>query len=247
MRFNPCLLIPHYNHHQLVGQVIEKLKGLRLPLILVDDGSSRESFYSVQRMVVDQSWIKLLHHASNRGKGAAILTGLRYARRFSYTHAVQIDADGQHNCDDVPRLLALARQSPESIISGFPIFGKDMPRSRYYGRLITHLLVIVETLSLSVRDSMCGFRVYPVVVTNSLFDKYFIGARMDFDTEVMVKANWSGTTILYLPTPVVYPKSGISHFDYIHDNVFMVRMHCRLLLGMLFRLPYLIRRRNSVS
>jgi len=96
MRFNPCFLIPHYNHHQLVDQVIEKLKGLSLPLILVDDGSSRESFCSVQRMVVDQSWIKLLHHASNRGKGAAILTGLRYAIAMTF-HGCLLLHDNRQN------------------------------------------------------------------------------------------------------------------------------------------------------
>src|SRR5690606_17949432 len=79
-----------------------------------------------------------------------------------FSHALQIDADGQHDAADIPALLALAKANPEALVSGWPQYGDDMPRSRRYGRWITHFWVWIETLSLAIKDSMCGFRVYPL-------------------------------------------------------------------------------------
>ncbi len=243
--FNACLVVPHYNHHELLSVVLDGLESLQLPLILIDDGSDDNSFSTVQSLTVDADNVELLRHPLNRGKGAAVCSGLRHARLNQYTHAIQVDADGQHNIDDVSRLLELAQQHPNAIISGLPQFDKDIPRSRYYGRMLTHSLIVLETLSLRVRDAMCGFRVYPLAQMDKLFDHYYLGPRMDFDIEVMVKADWAGVAIRYLPTKVAYPESGVSHFDYIRDNVDIARMHCRLIFGMLLRLPLLLWRRLS--
>ncbi|MDH3695051.1 MAG: glycosyltransferase family 2 protein [Gammaproteobacteria bacterium] len=240
MTFKPCLVVPHYNHHELIAGVIEKLEPLQLPLILVDDGSDEQYFDAVKDLIANMEWIHLLHHPQNRGKGAAVSSGLRHARLRQYTHAIQVDADGQHNIDDIPRLIECAEKYPQAIISGLPQFDDDIPRSRYYGRMLTHSLIMLETISLRVRDAMCGFRVYPLAQMERLFDRYYLGPRMDFDVEVLVKADWAGINIHYVPTKVSYPESGVSHFDYIRDNVDITRMHIRLLCGMLPRLPLLI-------
>ena len=240
MTFNPCVVVPHYNHDQLLEAVIGELQKLSIPLILVDDGSSDASFTKVQSLVDNTSWIELLRHPVNRGKGAAVSTGLRHARLADFSHAVQIDADGQHNIDDVPRIMELAQEFPAAIVSGLPQFDHEIPKSRYYGRMLTHTLIMLETLSLRVRDAMCGFRVYPLASIDRLFDRYYLGPRMDFDVEMLVKADWAGIEIRYLPTPVTYPESGISHFNYVRDNVDITRMHLRLLAGMLPRLPLLL-------
>lgn len=238
--FRPSLLIPHYNHHQLVGQVISKLEPIDLALIIVDDGSNETSVSCLLSLIEGAEWIHLLRHPDNLGKGAAVRTGLEFAHQHAYTHVVQIDADGQHDISDVPKLLAMAKEQPQAIISGLATFGKDAPWIRRYGRQITNTLANVETLSLTLRDTMCGFRVYPVTETIKLIQRHSMGHRMAFDTEILVKACWARINVRYLSTSVTYPKSGISHFNYRRDNVILFRMHCRLLLGMIFRIPRLL-------
>jgi predicted LPLAT superfamily acyltransferase len=150
---------------------------------------------------------------------------------------VQVDADGQHAIEDIPKLLALAERHPDALISGQPIYDDSIPRSRLYGRWITHVWVWIETLSLQLKDSMCGFRVYPVSPTLRLAARETLGKRMDFDTEVMVRLYWQGNTSVFLPTRVTYPQDGLSHFDALKDNVRISLMHTRLFFGMLPACP----------
>jgi len=187
--------------------------------------------------------ITLLRHERNRGKGAAVCTGLRAAKDRGYTHAVQIDADGQHRVEDVRRFLAEARAFPEAVICGRPIFDADIPRSRYYGRYLTHGLVWFETLSFELIDTMCGFRVYPLDSTLALLERNRVGSHMDFDTEVLVRLYWRGVATRWIATPVRYPLDGVSHYRMLADNVLMTGLHVRLVLGMLVRLPMLLWRK----
>jgi len=105
--------------------------------------------------------------------------------------------------------------------------------------------VWIETLSLQLKDSMCGFRVYPVAPTLRLVNSVPLGKRMDFDTEVMVRLYWQGNTSYFLPTRVTYPENGVSHFDALHDNLRISWMHTRLFFGMLPRIPSLLFRRRT--
>jgi hypothetical protein len=89
---------------------------------------------------------------------------------------------------------------------------------------------------------MCGFRVYPLAPTCKLWRQHRIGRRMDFDIEIMVRLHWGGVRIIAFPTRVTYPRDGISHFKMLEDNLFITRMHIRLLFGMLWRMPALLAR-----
>ncbi|BAN98515.1 hypothetical protein E05_37490 [Plautia stali symbiont] len=100
----------------------------------------------------------------------------------------------------------------------------------------------METLSFSLKDSMCGFRVYPLAASLELCDRRAIGQRMDFDTEIMVRLYWQGTPSRFIRTRVTYPPSGVSHFDALHDNLRISWMHTRLFFGMLPRIPQLLSR-----
>ena len=168
---------------------------------------------------------------------------MRTASTRGYTHAVQIDADGQHTVSDVTRFLNEARQHPDAVICGRPIFDASIPRSRYYGRYLTHSLVWLETLSFELVDTMCGFRVYPLAATLALIDRAGCRPRMDFDTEVLVRLHWRGVRTRWLETQVRYPLDGVSHYRMFRDNVRMTRLHISLLLGMLVRLPLLLWRK----
>jgi glycosyltransferase involved in cell wall biosynthesis len=240
--FAPCVVIPVYNHEHAIGAVVGEIRAQGLAVVLVDDGSSQACADVLQGLSATPE-VTLVRHKHNRGKGAAVVTGLHTAHALGCTHAVQIDADGQHTVSDVPRFLEEARLHPDEVICGRPMFDASIPRSRYYGRYLTHSLVWLETLSFELVDTMCGFRVYPLVATLALLDRSGVGERMDFDTEVLVRLHWRGVRTRWLPTAVRYPLDGVSHYRMFRDNVRMTSLHISLLLGMLVRLPLLLWRR----
>ena len=244
--FKPCVVIPVFDHERALSAVVEGVLGQNLPCLLVDDGSSNKcsSLLNEIALASPQS-ITLLRHAINHGKGGAVLTGLRYAAEAGYTHAVQIDADGQHRAGDIPRFLEQALANPEALIVGRPEYDSTVPTLRLYARYLTHVWVSINTLSRQIKDSMCGFRVYPLGPVIALNQRIKLGARMDFDTEVLVRLYWDGLQIINVSTPVIYPPNGISHFRGCLDNALLSRMHATLFFGMLLRLPTLIARKWS--
>lgn len=243
--FSPCLIIPCYNHGPMMAGVLDKLRSLGLPCIVVDDGSEAQTADELKRLAQITPWMSLTRLSPNQGKGAAVMAALRLAAEKGFTHAMQVDADGQHQLSDVPLMLEEARKHPDCLISGQPVYDESVPKSRLYGRYVTHFWVWVETLSFSLKDSMCGFRVYPLQACLSLIDKQPLGLRMDFDTEIMVRLYWQGTRSRFLPTRVTYPKDGVSHFDAMKDNIKISWMHTRLFFGMLPRIPFLLRQRQT--
>jgi glycosyltransferase involved in cell wall biosynthesis len=246
--FHPCALIPIYNHKDTIAATVDALRLSGLPVVIVDDGSDTETRAVLDRLVCPG--VQLIRLPHNGGKGRAITAGLIAARDAGYSHALQIDADGQHDVADVPRFLAEGRADPKALVCGQPIYDESVPRARLYGRYVTHVCVWLETLSFMLRDSMCGYRLYPLDATCAEIDRAPLPARMDFDTEVAVRLIWRGVPVRNLPTRVIYPKNGLSHFHMLHDNLRISAMHTRLLLGMLPRAPMLLwrkRKKRSVA
>lgn len=240
-----CIVIPCYNHSAGLAQVLAQLAVYHLPCFVVDDGSDTSEHQRLQQLAASTAGVTLLQLAHNSGKGAAVLHGLQAAAQAGYSHALQIDADGQHNVQDVPKMLLQARQYPTALISGRPVYDAAMPRARRYGRWLTHVWVWIETLSLSIEDSMCGFRIYPLAATLALAARYpAIGKRMDFDIEIMVRLYWLGHDCRFVPTRVQYPPGGVSHFKALQDNLKISWLHCRLVFGMLVRIPALLTRQR---
>ncbi|MFQ2358230.1 glycosyltransferase family 2 protein [Aeromonas dhakensis] len=237
---NPCLLIPCYNHAGPLAAVLARLAEFELPCLLVDDGSEPVAAAALDALAAQHPWVSLLRHPHNQGKGGAVMTGLRRAHELGFSHALQVDADGQHDLTDLPALLAEARQHPAALVSGRPLYDDSVPKGRLYGRYITHVWVWIETLSFAIKDSMCGFRVYPLAPTCALLERVALGRRMDFDTEVMVRLHWAGVPMRFVPTRVIYPVDGRSHFRLFRDNLDISWMHtrlvCRLLWDLLLRL-----------
>lgn len=243
--FSPCVLIPCYNHGAMIAGVLARLRPFGLPCILVDDGSDRATRVVLEQLAAENANLTLIQLPENAGKGIAVMQGMQAAAAAGFSHAVQVDADGQHAIEDIPQFLALAAEHPEALISGQPVYDDSIPRSRLYGRWLTHVWVWIETLSLQLKDSMCGFRVYPVEPTLRLAQHATLGKRMDFDTEVMVRLYWQGNRSYFVPTRVTYPLDGLSHFDAFKDNCRISLMHTRLFFGMLPRIPALLLRRPS--
>lgn len=239
-----CIIIPNYNHTLVIDALIASLGKYQLPVIMVNDGSDDASSALMQSLAQKYSYLTLVEHSHNQGKGAAVQTGLRQALSMGFSHAIQVDADGQHDITDIVKLVELSEQNPQDLISGLPIYNESVPKHRYYARYLTHVWVWIETLSFDIKDTMCGFRVYPLATTLALLnDNKNIGQYMAFDTEIIVRLYWSGVKTTFLPTKVNYPENGVSHFRMWEDNVAISWMHTRLMFGMLKRLPWLLLRK----
>lgn len=241
--FSPCIIIPLYNHGSTLHQTILELQPYGVPVIVVDDGSTQETQQALQNVVTNFNWVRAIRLPENGGKGAAVMRGFREADAAGYTHALQVDADGQHDLSDIPRFLGLAKCYPQALLCGKPIYDASAPASRRYGRLITHVWVWIETWSFAIADSMCGFRVYPLKPTVALIDRMRLPTRMAFDIAIVVRLYWLGLPILNMPTRVIYPQDGISHFHLWRDNWRISCAHGRLVCGMLIRFPKLLWRK----
>ncbi|HAT33097.1 MAG TPA: glycosyl transferase [Janthinobacterium sp.] len=241
--FKPCIVVPVYDHEHAVGPVVRALLSHGVPCILVDDGSAAPCARVLDELARQAPrQLDLVRHARNQGKGAAVLSGFRRAAQLGYSHVLQIDADGQHNCADVPLFLATAGAHPAAVVTGYPVYDASVPAIRLYCRYLTHVCVWMNTLSLQIKDSMCGFRVYPLAPVLALAGRRAIGSHMNFDSDILVRLYWDGLEVVNLPTRVSYPSDGVSHFRMWRDNVLMTRLHLTLLAGMLWRFPRLLAR-----
>ncbi|MFS1483861.1 MULTISPECIES: glycosyltransferase family 2 protein [Vibrio] len=239
--YNACFLIPCFNHGTTMPAVVSSLHHFELPIIIVDDGSELATKQFLTPLAESPN-VTLVTLEQNQGKGGAVKAGIKRAQELGFSHAIQIDADGQHDLEALPALVEASQAKPQRLISGQPIYDDSVPKARLYGRYATHIWVWIETLSLSIKDSMCGFRAYPIDKTQIVLNKYDVGSRMDFDIEILVRLYWEGCDIDFVETRVIYPENGISHFDALWDNVKISWMHTRLFFGMLPRAPKLIAR-----
>ena len=241
------VVIPVYNHPDTIGEVTRQVRAHGVPCILVDDGSSPECAAVLDALAASHAGqISLVRLPTNQGKGAAMVAGFRAAANAGHTHVLQVDADGQHDWGSsaVPGPGALEPGSRGHRLSDLD---DSVPRGRLYGRYLTHVWVWINTLSFDIRDSMCGFRLYPLATLIPLLDEVRVGRRMDFDSDVIVRLHWRGVPVLDEPTRVTYPQDGISHFRLWRDNALISAMHARLFLGMLWRAPLLLWRKVSAS
>ncbi len=244
--FNPCVLIPVYNHPVVIANTVAEVRALNLPVVLIDDGSEPQCAALLQQLAAADPQVQLQRLPNNRGKGGAVKAGFLFARHLGFSHALQIDADGQHDTGAIGRFLDLARAQPGALIAGYPLYDESVPKVRYYSRYLTHVWVWINTLSLAITDSMCGFRVYPLDYTCRLIASEHIGERMDFDIEFIVRWYWSGAPLQQQPIRVHYPEDGVSHFRGWADNWLISKMHARLFFGMLWRAPlWLLRGRRG--
>lgn len=241
-----CVVVPHFDHFEQFRQMLPELVEQGFPLVVVDDASPSQSFKALARLIDDHAPSSILiRHTENLGKGGAMMTGFRAALDAGYTHAVQVDADGQHDVNAIALLTAVATTHQDSIICGQPVFDESVSTLRFLARYITLFFSWLETLSTEIRDAMCGFRSYPLIRVVRLVEESKPGMGMVFDPEILVRAVWADIPVRFIPVKITYPEDGKSHFRYLRDNIKISWMHTRLILGMLIRLPRLIRRDRS--
>ncbi len=231
-----AVIIPCYNHARAISSVLERLEPFKLKTFVIDDGNNDEQKKLLQENVTKYDFATLITLDKNGGKGEAVYVGAQKAMEQGFTHIIQLDADGQHQIEDLPKLISLSEQYPNELISATPKYDESVPKSRLYGRYITHFWVWVETLSFKIKDSMCGFRIYPNSAFISCFKEEHPGKRMDFDIEIMVRMYWRGIKCRFIESPVTYPQDGISNFDVLKDNLAISRMHTKLCFLMPYRM-----------
>ena len=192
--FKPCVVIPVYNHERAVGAVVEAVVAQNLPCILVDDASSAECARLLDVMAAARPGrLILLRHAVNRGKGRG------RADRRAACCATGLQPCAPDRCGwstPVRRYSAFCRAGTSSsrgaVIVGYAKYDATVPWLRLCARYLTHVWVWINTLSLQIKDSMCGFRVYPLPPLMMLDQQRKLGRRMNFDIEVLVRLYWQG-------------------------------------------------------
>ncbi|HTX65710.1 MAG TPA: glycosyltransferase [Opitutaceae bacterium] len=232
------VIIPAYNPGvRFAATVADALEQWR-PVLVVIDGSTDGSAAPLLERARQDPDLRVLVLPRNRGKGAAVLAGAQAAVAQGFTHALLLDADGQHPAASIREFMAASAARPEAMILGRPVFGPDAPTERRLGRKISVALVHGETLGRSIADPLCGFRVLPLRPLLAALGRRRGGRRYDFDTESVVRLHWAGVPAVNLPAPVRYfPRAagGVSHFRYGRDNLRLAWMHTRLITELLVR------------
>jgi len=240
------VLIPSYNTGGRVLQTVWDASRIWQPVWVVVDGSTDGSLEALQALSRDDENIRVLTLPRNQGKGAAILHGLREAQAAGFTHAMTMDADGQHPNDKIRDFMATSAANPEALILGLPVFDASAPRVRVHGRKLSNWCAELETLGAGIGDTLYGFRIYPVAPLREIMERQTWMRRFDFDAEAAVRLCWRGMRPINIEAPVKYfraDEGGVSHFRYLRDNVLLTWMHTRLILEGLVRMPYLLWRR----
>lgn len=240
------VLIPSYNPGAKVDETVRGAREHWNPVWVVVDGSTDGSAERLQAMAERDPGLRVIVLRHNQGKGAAVLAGLDAAAARGFTHVLTMDSDGQHPAHLIPAFMAASQAAPDTMVLGMPKFDASAPQIRVQGRRLSNMWANVETLWAGIGDSLYGFRVYPVAPLAAIMHRHQWMRRFDFDPEAAVRLCWEGVRPVNLEAPVRYYRAdegGVSHFDYVRDNLLLSWMHARLFCGFVARLPTLVARR----
>ncbi len=221
--FRPVVVIPSKDNAPTVGDVAAACHAQGVDVIVVDDGSV-DGTGDVAR---DVQGVTVLAHAVNMGKGAALNTAFHHAWRQGYTHAICLDADGQHDPADLPRFVEACRADPWAIHAGVRDMSTAPGRSQF-GMKFSNWWTWVET-GHRLGDTQCGFRAYPLepVLSLGLGD-----GRYEWEVEVLVRSLWRGVAVRDLDCRVFYPpeEERVSSFRPFWDNARISLLNTRLVV-----------------
>jgi len=240
------VMIPSYNPGPKVYETVRAARAQWTPVWVVVDGSTDGSAQGLQAMAAQDDGLRVLVLPHNVGKGAAVLHGLELAAVQGFTHVLTMDSDGQHPAHLISDFMAASATRPDAMVLGVPVFAADAPRLRVNGRKVSNWWANLETLWAGIGDSLFGFRVYPIEPLRRVMLGQRWMRRFDFDPEAVVRMCWLGVKPVNLPAVVRYfraDEGGVSHFNYLRDNLLLTWMHSRLFAGFLLRLPMLLARR----
>ena len=216
-------IVPAFEAAATVGEVVRGVVAQGLPVVVVDDGSA-----DATGEVARAAGATVVRQVPNAGKGAALVRGFRRLVEEGYSHAVTVDADGQHLAEEIPLLLAAAAAAPEAIVVGVRRKeGHEIHWLARLGNLVADVL-LERIAGAPLPDTQSGFRVYPLLATLGLGAT---GARYDFETEVLLRAARRGMPLVGVPVRVHYPPIGerVSHFDPCTDTLRIIGTVLQLL------------------
>ena len=240
------VVIPSYDTGPTVYETVRAARAVWQPVYVVVDGSRDGTGEGLQAMAAGDPGLRVWLLPRNQGKGAAVLHGLQQAHAAGFSHALTMDADGQHAPAYIAEFMHASLQRPDAMILGRPVFDASAPLLRVRGRRVSNWWTNLETLGAGVDDSLFGFRVYPIAELLAVMQRQRWMRRFDFDTEAVVRLAWRGVKPINRDAPVRYlsaEEGGVSHFRYVRDNALLTWMHTRLMIGFVLRLPMLIWRR----
>jgi len=224
-----AIVIPVFNHGRQVRNVVEKALRIGPPVIVVDDGSTDNT----PQILAATSGITVIHHQENRGKGASLLSGLTEASRIA-NWAITIDADGQHDPEDIPSLIEAIPEGQRPLVIGkrLGMESGNVPWTSLWGRRFSNFWVWASC-GRWFSDSQSGFRVYPLPETLQFRSRT---RRYQFEVEILVLAVWSGLPIIEVPVSVLYgpARERVSHFRPWQDFWRNTRTFSRLIAARFF-------------
>jgi len=231
------VLIPAFNPGRLLAETVAEALAQWEDVWVVVDGSTDGSHDTLWAIARERPGLRVIARPENGGKGAAVLTGAREALASGFTHALVMDADGQHPASRIRAFMEASSGAPDALVCGRPLFGPEAPAVRILGRKLSVGLVRLETSGRGAADPLFGFRVYPLSPLVRALERTRGGRRYDFDPEMAIRLAWAGTPAINLDAPCLYvgrERGGVSHFRYFRDNVRMVGMHARIIASLLF-------------
>ena len=227
-----AVVVPVYNQPARLREVVGRCLAVWPQVLVMDDGSDVEVAPSLAGLPVT-----VVRHEVNQGKGQAIRTAARHLREQGVTHMITLDADGQHDPEDLPRFMEAIREHPGALIIGVRDFTTgSVPAGSRFGRAFGNFWVWVQT-GTKVHDIQSGFRVYPVSLLERLPCR---SQRYALEVEVVVRALWGGVEVHEVPVRVYYPpaEQRCSHFHKLHDNVRVSVLNTLLTLRALAPWPH---------
>jgi uncharacterized protein (DUF2062 family) len=231
-----CIIIPCFDHPATVFAVARAAQA-HCPVLIVDDGSTVP--------LPELPGGKLIRLAVNGGKGAALRAGFQHAAELGFTHAITMDADGQHFAEDLPKFLAVAQAQPNAFAVGVrDFYASGCPAGRRRSNAVSTFWFWAET-GIRLGDSQCGFRCYPLALTQRLKTR---SGHYAFELEFMVRAAWLGIPIVPVAVSCSYQPEQIrqSHFRPVRDLAHITIMNIGLVLQSWF-LPRPLRRAWSLG
>ena len=240
------VLIPSYNTGDKVYDTVRAARAQWAPVWVVVDGSTDGTGEGLLRMAEQDPQLRVMVLPHNHGKGAAVLHGLRVAVHEGYTHVLTMDSDGQHPPEKIPEFMQVSLANPDGLVLGRPVFDASAPLLRVRGRKVSNWWANFETLWQGIGDSLYGFRVYPAQMLLGVMENSYWMRHFDFDPEAAVRLCWCGARPINVDAPVKYfraEEGGVSHFNYLRDNILLTGMHLRLFTVFIIRLPLLIWRK----
>lgn len=204
-----AVVIPAYNAASTIGELVSRISSFVAAedIFVVDDGSPDGTDLVARDLGV---WV--MRHSKKRGKGASLRDGCAKAVELNYEMVITIDADLQHDPDEIPNFVEAAAHL-DVVVGKRDISMRAMPLHRYVSNTITSRILSSRT-GTTIEDSQCGYRLYRTRVLRSVDSRY---RHFDYESDMLLKTVLEGYRVAYIPIKTIYnnSKSNIHIIDII--------------------------------